>query len=245
MLGGIAAAIVLLNGLSASQTGAYATWCDYRLALARVDQVNDPRALEALTPHLWRRLDSPLAQDPRWERRHLTWVDPRIDFGSMVTAWFPYRVAATVGAVVFGALVLLLLVMAWTRSGRANLRDNTAFQANLFAASMAGNLLLMYHQRYDAVALVPAVCVALGAVGRRPSNVAGWAALLSSVCFAYLLASRMVQGWLDRVVVPTGLLILVPLCGYLTLAAFICTCAIVWQTLVGDSGQPVQGRPSS
>jgi hypothetical protein len=83
---------------------------------------------------------------------------------------------------------------------------------------MSASLLVVYHQRYDAIALFPLAFVALASLKRNREDGLAWAALLYVFVFALALNGRALNFWQQEVVGSDDLFFLIPLCGYLAIA---------------------------
>lgn len=175
----------------------------------------DPRILLAL--NVQTHPTSPLARNPEWQDTHRPWNYQFLQVESALSAWAPgYAQTRWLGlgskAVLFAGMVWL-----WIRTRSVSLHRHRSFVLLIFGVSLGFTLLTSYHQVYDAPALAPVVFIAFDALLRRSRSIPTWATFAAGFGFIYLLPYRLVRLWEARVILPSGLLILAPICSYLTL----------------------------
>ncbi|HZO92037.1 MAG TPA: glycosyltransferase family 87 protein [Chthonomonadaceae bacterium] len=244
LLGLALGAILLLNLVALAPTGPRRTLAAYAEAIRSLDRPgteNDPRALESLGPYLNMRPDSPLAHHPQWSHKRGFWAEQQLSGVFLLSAWLPTLWQARALHGLLTLLALGLLARLWWRAQVAQRYADPAFLAALFALLTGLALLSVYHRRYDALGLIPAVYVVLAMLHKNPRDLAAWAALGAGGLGAYVLAAGMVNLWLSRLVVPYGLLFLTPVFGYLTLAVCVALFVALWR----ESRSPVQARTST
>ncbi len=232
--------VLLLNGFALLPTGPTATLKAYRQSLRHMQDIgkqNYPDALDFLTPFLLDAPTSPLAVYTPHNRKAGEWSGEQIHLPFILSAWKQAAPWATWLQWPFIALVVAGLIGLARRTMRTSLAEDTLFQSLLFCMFMSLSLLVVYHQRYDAVALIPLMPVSLALLERNRQDKSAWLLLGVTVFFAYLLSAGLLQRWYQHVVVPTGWLPLTPICGYLTLAAFLLVFWALWR-YVGTLSEP-------
>lgn len=233
-LGALMAAMALLNLIALMPTGPGATLSRYRDSMQHVEDpghMNYPSALDFLTPYLANDTSSPLAPLAPKGREPGHWSGEQIHATFLFSAWTRSVAQAKLLSLAFAVMTLGMLAWLWKQTARTGLIDDPAFLSLLFVTLNTLGLLLVYHQRYDALALVPAAFVALAALERRPRDSAAWTAFGASFLFAYLLTGSLLDKWHIRLVVPHGWLVLVPLCAYLTLTVFLALLTLLWRSV--------------
>jgi hypothetical protein len=175
----------------------------------------DPRVLLSLDVKT--HPESPLSHHPEWQDTHRPWNYQFLQIDYAVSAWAPgYAQTHWLGLGCKACLFAIVFYL-WMRTRAASLQGDRTFLLLLFGVSLGLTLLTSYHQVYDALALAPIVLVALDSVLRGAGDLPTRATLAVGIGFAYLLPYRLVRLWEDRVILPTGLLVLAPICSYLTL----------------------------
>jgi hypothetical protein len=218
LLGTLAGCILALNLLAMLPTGFRPTLEAYRQNTREYDKPGSPFREDARLFNAWQMGRTP---QPDLERE---WNEPpgdQVHLAFTFSAWTgDVPLAKRLNLV--GALVILaLLAWLWGKTAHSPLTENRLYLATIFATLMSASLLVVYHQRYDAIALFPLAFVALAYLKRNRNDLTAWAALGTVFVFAWAMNKRALDFWQQDVVGSEGLFFLIPLCGYLALAAFV------------------------
>jgi hypothetical protein len=248
-VGQLIGVLLLLNGLAVIPTGVETTLRTYRHALATFEdegKMTRPDALDFLTPYLTAQPDSPLASLRPQNREPGHWSGEQVHYPFLVSAWgASYSVARTAGHI-FSLITVGVFFALWRRARETARRHDPEEILMQFAAIMAMSLFVVYHQRYDLIALIPGLFVALSLRRirslRRICHFASAVILL--LCFA--LSGQMLEWWHACLIVPNGWLVLVPICGYLALSITICLVLLAWKrTAQGHCQEEIRGENNS
>jgi hypothetical protein len=227
----LGAAVVVLNLLSIIQTGPLDTISTYRNAVVTMEdpgKTTRPDALDFLIPLITSEPTSPFAPLIPHDRKPGEWAGEMIHFPFVLSSWgLGYKASKYVGLLLSLSLIGVYCVL-WSRLHLVQLVSNS-FQGLLFASLLATSLVIIYHQRYDAIALLPLSYIGVSALYRDPRDVMGWVVVCITFAFSYLLAARVLDWWYLRIVIPNGWLALVPICGYLSIAACLASIAMLWR----------------
>lgn len=215
------ALLATITLLAAAPTGCAATLHAYRHQISdfsRPGSFYDPRVLLSLDVKSHPR--SPLAHHPDWQATHRPWNNQFLQIEYAVSAWAPgYAQTQWLGIACKTGLIALFGWL-WLRVRRTSLYRDREFLLWTFAASLGLMLLIVYHQIYDALALAPIVLVAMDALLHGSRRLPIRAAFIAGVAFVYLTPYRLVRLWEGRVILRYGLLVLAPICSYMTLIIF-------------------------
>lgn len=221
-----------LNGLSLVQTGPLTTIETYREAVRTFEEpgkMTRPDALDSLTPLLAAYPQSPLAKYAPKDREPGHWAGEQLHLRFILSGFgVAYDTAKVIGGI-FTLGVLLFFAVLWRRTRSTGALRDPASQGVLFAAMMSSSVVMVYHQRYDAIALLPCTFVAMGALYRRRNDVLAWTTLMSTLALSYVLAARMLNWWYVQVAVQRGWLIAVPLCGYVAVIVCVGSLGLLWR----------------
>jgi hypothetical protein len=221
-----------LNALSLAQTGPFRTLETYRNAMRTFEdpgKMTRPDALDTLTPFLKAYPQSPLAQYAPKDREPGHWAGEQLHLRFILSAFgIGYEVAKILGGI-FTLGVLLFFGVLWRRARATGALQDAGSQAVLFAAMMSSSVLVVYHQRYDAIALLPCAFVATAALYRRRTDLLAWTTLISTLALSYVFAARMLNWWYVELAVQRGWLIAVPLCGYVAVIVWAGSLGLVWR----------------
>ncbi len=218
----LAGAVVVLNVAALLPTGPVATVRAYRETMRHFEDpgsTNYPSALDVLTPYLRSDSASPLARFAPCHRGPEQWATDQLHARFLFSAWVRTLALAKTLGLLFDVGFLLYLGLVLRRAQKTRLARDPSFVLLWCSALMAFSLLMVYHQRYDLLALCPLVFVSLATLRRNDNKGAARLTLVVSFVATYPLTFRMVQFWHSRVVLPSGQLFLVPILSYLVLAA--------------------------
>jgi hypothetical protein len=224
--------VFAVNTLSLLRTGPIATIVDYKVAMDSFEEpgkATRPDALDFLVPYLNLNATSPLARFAPHGRGHGQWAAEQIHLPFTLSAWGVEPFAAKLITLILSVAMAIYFARIFKIARR---RDDIKFTRIVFATLMASSLLVVYHQRYDAIALLPCGFIAVAAIHRSRNDTTAWAVVWITVFFCYLLPARILFVWYQRIVVPLGWLVLVPICGYLTILIFLGSARILHRDVV-------------
>ena len=231
---------LVLNLIALVPTGFTHTLQTYREAVATFEDLGKmtrPDALDFLTPFLTSQPDSPLAPlaPPRPPSSY--WAGEQLHYTFLVSGLgVRYPLSRMVGQVLTG-LTLVGFFLLWKRTKFTAQRNDPEEILILFAAILAFSLLIVYHQRYDAVALIPGFFVALSLLRQKSFRRLAACVFVMGFVLCYALTGGILDAWHGKIVVPHGWLFLVPICSYMTLISALCLAKIAWQKTQSEKGE--------
>jgi hypothetical protein len=226
-VGMVLLAAIGLSLLAAAPTGFTETLGGYASVTRGLinGSINHATAIDSMSSYLEVHPELALASSPYRSSTASTYIDQMIHADFVASAWAP---SAAGTAIVSKLIVLLGLAAAFlaaktmrNQASEATSEKRFAFVAMLTALS----LLIGYHNRYDLLALTPAGFVAVLAIRQNRYSAFGWMGAIAALLACWLLTSRLVSLWVEIMVGKTGLLPLLPICGYLVIGCFV-ACAI-------------------
>lgn len=207
------------NTISMFQTGFLPTLDAYRQTLAHHDHYGGPFHPDAGVYHLWRTNRLPVA--------NMEVPGDQVQFTFIFSSWT--RSVPTAKRWHSLASIVVLGILVW--QGR-QIKDKRLWEQPrpsllLFSYLMAVSLIIIYHQRYDLIALVPLALIALDNVFRHRQRKLALVVFAGIMIFAGIMPATLLTNLPNALAERTGILAFVPITGYFCILMAICAGLLV------------------
>jgi hypothetical protein len=226
------------NSLSMMQTGFGETLNAYRTTLARHDHYGSSFHPSANVYYQWRTNTLPATLP---DGSPMEVPGDQVHFTYIFSAW-THDVAASKRLHGVAALAVLgILAVQWRRMRDPARWETPPLTLMLFSYLMAVSLIIIYHQRYDLIALFPLGIFALAVLLRQPRNPAALTIVLGLAIFACFAPATLLTNIPVILVQRTGILAFIAITGYFSIIMALCAGWLLtreWKQAVGNAPLP-------